>query len=367
MAGKIIADTIQTEASFLQMNVSNTRVATMNSSGIYSSSGAKMIGTDGSIGNSTISGATITSSTVSGNLNFDSTGTTGFNTATANTVRVHTAGVEAVRVTSGGDVGIGGITPSGGSGFTASRRLLHVYSATGSGNAQIHLGGTSGTMLDHDDSNYTIATLRNLYGASDARALMQIQSGYMTFGTGTSYTEAMRIDASGSMQIGGTASPSGTQRIVTHANGANGVEHMLFNELRTSSATENYVRFYRNGSQVGTISNTLSATAYNTSSDYRLKQNIAPMTGALSKVAQLKPVTYKWKVDGSNGQGFIAHELQAVVPDCVTGQKDAVDDEGNPQYQGVDVSFLVATLTAAIQEQQAIISDLKARIEALEA
>jgi hypothetical protein len=90
------------------------------------------------------------------------------------------------------------------------------------------------------------------------------------------------------------------------------------------------------------------------------------MTGALATVAQLKPVTYKWKADGSDGQGFIAHELQAVVPDCVTGDKDAVDDEGKPKYQGVDTSFLVATLTAAIQEQQSIISAMETRLAALE-
>jgi hypothetical protein len=90
------------------------------------------------------------------------------------------------------------------------------------------------------------------------------------------------------------------------------------------------------------------------------------MTGALAKVAALKPVTYTWKVDGSAGEGFIAHELQEVIPGAVTGEKDAVDAEGNPQYQGIDTSFLVATLTAAIQEQQAIIESLTARIEALE-
>jgi hypothetical protein len=90
------------------------------------------------------------------------------------------------------------------------------------------------------------------------------------------------------------------------------------------------------------------------------------MTGALDVVSALKPVTYTWKVDGSEGQGFIAHELQEVVPDCVSGEKDAVDTEGNPQYQGIDTSFLVATLTAAIQEQQTIINDLKARVETLE-
>jgi hypothetical protein len=91
------------------------------------------------------------------------------------------------------------------------------------------------------------------------------------------------------------------------------------------------------------------------------------MVGALDKIALLNPVTYTWKSDGSDGQGFIAHELQAVVPDCVSGEKDAVDADGKPQHQGVDTSFLVATLVAAVQEQQAIITALEARIAALEA
>ena len=86
------------------------------------------------------------------------------------------------------------------------------------------------------------------------------------------------------------------------------------------------------------------------------------MTDALSVVAQLKPVTYDWICDKSKGQGFIAHELQTVVPDCVSGEKDAVDENGNPVYQAIDSSFLVATLTAAIQEQQVLITDLQARL-----
>jgi hypothetical protein len=138
------------------------------------------------------------------------------------------------------------------------------------------------------------------------------------------------------------------------------------------------------GTQIGYISQNASNTVtYSTSSDYRLKNAITPMTGALAKVAQLKPVTYKWNTDGSDGQGFIAHELAEVVPDCVTGEKDAVgeqqyevtpavkDEEGRviteavmgtriaPVYQGIDTSFLVATLTAAIQE-------LNAKVTALE-
>jgi hypothetical protein len=127
----------------------------------------------------------------------------------------------------------------------------------------------------------------------------------------------------------------------------------------TGTGNEGHVVFENGNGAVGTIFTNGTATAYNTSSDYRLKNTIAPITGALAKVALLKPVTYKWNVDGSDGQGFIAHELAEVVPQCVTGEKDAVDAEGKPRYQGVDTSFLVATLTAAIQE-------LTARVAALE-
>lgn len=126
------------------------------------------------------------------------------------------------------------------------------------------------------------------------------------------------------------------------------------------------VMYNSSGGSVGYIQVNSGGTVYSTTSDYRLKENIQPMVGALDKVAQLNPVTYTWIADGSEGQGFIAHELQAVVPDCVTGEKDAVDADGNPFYQGIDTSFLVATLTAAIQEQQELINTLTSRIEALE-
>jgi hypothetical protein len=82
-------------------------------------------------------------------------------------------------------------------------------------------------------------------------------------------------------------------------------------------------------------------------------------------VALLKPCTYKWNADGSDGQGFIAHELAEVVPQCVTGEKDAVNEDGSIKPQGIDTSFLVATLTAAIQEQQALIVSMREEIDAL--
>jgi hypothetical protein len=103
----------------------------------------------------------------------------------------------------------------------------------------------------------------------------------------------------------------------------------------------------------GAITSSGSSTSYTSSSDYRLKDNIAPITGALNIISSLNPVTYTWKSDGSPGHGFIAHELQEVVPDAVVGEKDAVDSDGNIKPQGIDKSYLVSYLTAATQELSA--------------
>lgn len=131
-----------------------------------------------------------------------------------------------------------------------------------------------------------------------------------------------------------------------------------------------HINFYTdNGSDrvlAGVISSNGSTTTYSTSSDYRMKENVQPMANALENVMRLKPVTYTWKSEFAgtkqNGQGFIAHELQAVVPDCVSGLKDAVDEKGNPIYQSIDTSFLVATLTKAIQELNLEVQSLKAML-----
>jgi hypothetical protein len=184
-------------------------------------------------------------------------------------------------------------------------------------------------------------------------------------------TEIVRINSNGLILFNTTSSLTDSaqfQTVVSTGKFARGTKV-------TTNGDYAEVMYNAASGSVGNIQINSSSVAFNTSSDYRLKENIAPMTGALDKVSQLKPVTYKWKIDGSSGQGFIAHELQAIVPDCVTGEKDAVetytDEEGNEQTrikpQGIDTSFLVATLTAAIQEQQTIINDLKARIETLEA
>jgi len=181
---------------------------------------------------------------------------------------------------------------------------------------------------------------------------------------GLSGTEAMRINSSGNLLVGAT-STSVTSSFQVKRSGGNPVA--VHNNGGTSGYF-NQILFLNNAgtADIGYIARTNdNSVAYNTTSDYRLKENIAPMTGALATVQLLKPVTYKWKSDGSEGQGFIAHELKAVVPDCVTGEKDAVDADGKPQYQGIDTSFLVATLTAALQELKAIVDAQGAEIAAL--
>jgi hypothetical protein len=182
--------------------------------------------------------------------------------------------------------------------------------------------------------------------------------------------ESMRINSDGKLLLGITSLTSffdGKLNVQgrTHLRDNAPVDPVLYVWNQATSGTRKLVEFGVGTAYtgVGAITSDGSSTAYNTTSDYRLKENVQPMQGALAKIAQLNPVTYTWKVDGSGGQGFLAHELQAVVPDCVTGEKDAVDANGNPRYQGMDTSFLVATLVKAIQELKAEVDSLRAQQE----
>jgi hypothetical protein len=135
---------------------------------------------------------------------------------------------------------------------------------------------------------------------------------------------------------------------------------------RVNNTAINLAQFYYSTSVVGAITTNGTITVYGTTSDYRLKRNVQPMMGGLATVAALKPVTYDWISNGSAGEGFIAHELQAVIPDAVHGEKDALNEDGSINAQGVDFGKIVPHLVAAMQEQQTIIADLTTRLAALE-
>ena len=243
---------------------------------------------------------------------------------------------------------------------TAGNAITFTQAMTLNASGNLGIGLTSPNYKVHA-SSYLASTAQgttSLFGSDSGGTFVGNTSAIAPVYFWTNGAERARIDSSGNLLVGTTSvasipnagwyfAPGGFAK----AGNTNGVTGFRF------------IEFGRNGGAIGGIDqNGTTAVAYTTSSDYRLKENVQPMQDALAVIAQLNPVTYTWKADGSDGQGFIAHELQAVVPDCVTGEKDAVDAEGNPQYQGVDTSFLVATLVKAVQELKAEVDSLRAQL-----
>jgi Chaperone of endosialidase len=269
-------------------------------------------------------------------------------------------GNTAVTITTGQLVGVGTTSPTntlqvaGGISSTSNSPAFQANAAIvdfSAGNARFNATGA-------DNSTYGIMT----FNTASANASL--------------FSERMRINVDGNVLIGTTSYSGQTSRLTVKKSG--NIGSIYAEQLDSGGYNYNSRGFANSGSyyhfnfeagtsQVGSIVSNGSNTTYNTGSDYRLKKDISPMTGGLDKVKLLKPVTWKWKSTGEDGQGFIAHELAEICPDSVTGQKDAVDEDGNPIYQMVDVSYLVATLTAAIQELKALVDTQAQEIAALQA
>ena len=192
-------------------------------------------------------------------------------------------------------------------------------------------------------------------------------------------TEAMRITSAQNIRIGttgdGSGSTTGRIRLTGNAGGINSIYteqavsggYNFVSSTVSNGGTYYHANFLEGGTQRGSITSNGVATVYATTSDYRLKENVAPVSDGITRFKQLKPSRFNFISHPDRTiDGFLAHEAQEIVPECVIGTKDEVDADGNPIYQGIDQSKLVPLLTAALQEAIARIETLETRLSALE-
>ena len=287
-----------------------------------------------------------------------------------------------------GNVGIGTASPN--------TKLDVVGSTTNSSGIVDTLRLRNTGTTENDGARIQFTAGESTSGAGIGSGGKALNSADLRFYSGGN-TERMRIAQNGSIvYYGSTVAGAGGASVGSIVSLMNH-ETIANLELNNQASTGYYAKMITNGgSQVGSISYSAAATAYNTSSDYRLKTDAQPMTGASARVQALKPVNFEWISSGERVDGFLAHEAQAVVPECVTGTKDAMrdqeyevtaaieatyDEDGNeltaaveavmgtrsvPDMQGIDQSKLVPLLTAALQEALTKIADMEIRLSALE-
>jgi hypothetical protein len=250
--------------------------------------------------------------------------------------KIFSNGSERIAITDTGNVGIGGTVDNHG-GYA---RCLQV---TGT-EAALELESSSG--YSYVAQNGVDLQIRN------------VANGVMPFYTNN--TERMRIDSSGNLLVGTTSAPAKLT-----VSGAGGTNVWVQNNINAGTGAIVSLGFSNANGLIGYVQTSGSTTSYITSSDYRLKTDAQPMTGASDRVLALNPVNFEWISSGERVDGFLAHEAAEVVPEAVSGEKDAVDAEGKPVYQGIDQSKLVPLLTAALQEALARIETLEADVATL--
>ena len=182
---------------------------------------------------------------------------------------------------------------------------------------------------------------------------------------GVNSTERMRITNDGDVCFATTSEEAHNSDSASF----NTDGYIAVNHVNGKSSGSNYVAFNYNAGEIGSITqNGTAAVAYNTSSDYRLKENVTAFTDGIARLQQLKPCRFNFIAEPERQvDGFLAHEAQKVVPLAVTGTHNEVDADGNAVMQGIDQSKLVPLLTAALQEAIAKIETLETKVAALEA
>jgi len=339
-----------------------------------------------------------------GSLDVDASGNAVLNAHTTSTgIAFHLQASEKARITSSGQLLVGTSSSLNIGSTSAGTLQVADTASTAIGSFTTWVNNPNGSLLVLGKSrsttpgSYTIVANNDLIGAlrfaCDDGTDLQTRAaeikaevdgtpgandmpGRLVFSTtavsASSPTERMRIGSNGSIYLGSQATAN-TGSFVTTAHSKIFTQSATDSgtvglEIYTNSTATRYLASFSNtNGVVGSINVTGSATAYTTSSDYRLKENVVPLTGAANRLNQLQVRRFNFIADpDTTVDGFLAHEAQAVVPECVTGTKDEVDADGNPVYQGIDQSKLVPLLTAALQEALAEIESLKARVTALE-
>jgi hypothetical protein len=327
---------------------------------------------------------------------------------------VTTSGVERVRVSPSGVISLGTAVPSGAKVVSISQTTdtdnttptVNIYrrfdSGGGSGSMEVGLNVNIPACWNNNSTTAIKAYAANVLDytsyAIDAEAGKQnngtSRAARFTGGHGNTvgYGTQNVVDIIAGVAGGGIQGKVRGLYIQNpnydYTSGAGENIGLLLNDLTTAAVTHSAIRFDRNTTAVGSITTTLSATAYNTSSDYRLKENVINLDNAISRLAKLPVHRFNFINDpGRIVDGFLAHEVAPFVPEAVTGKKDAVQispkmDENNkpvldnagkeimeeiPIYQSIDHSKLVPLLTAALQEAVTKITALEARLSALEA
>ena len=258
-------------------------------------------------------------------------------------------GNEDMRIDSNGNVGIGTST-TGDSG-------LVVYNTNA---ATIYKNSTTGTGTS--DGFYVGMGKTN---SADGYVYNR-ENNPIIFGTNNA--ERLRVSSSGNVYIGNGGFDYSSDSFA-HFHNPQAHDYPRANFVKQYSGNVYGLRFYHQSSTVGGITYSNTATAFLTSSDHRLKENVEDMTGAITRVKNLQPKRFNFISDTTDTlvDGFMAHEAQLVVPEAVTGTHNEVDDDGNPVYQGIDQAKLVPLLTGALQEAITKIEALETEMTALKA